>query len=144
MKIIKPDSFLAYYAFEKKVNPQKKLWWMKVRRKDVEDIDSLVELSHNRDSVETQKDWDVIEALLKFFIVRWPIEFAEFKKTVPQIRSTRRRGGYTENKEMMYLASLPPRFERLIKAVFPRQQFDKEFIYKLIRKYKIFSVGGES
>jgi len=144
MKIIKPDPFLAVYKYEKMEHPEKKLWWLAVKEKDVDDVDKLVELSHgNRETVERPQDWVILEELLKFFINRWPEEFTEFKKTVPQIRASRRKGGYTQNKEMMYLASLPPRFERLIKAVFPRQQFDKDFIYKLIRRYKVFSIGGE-
>jgi hypothetical protein len=144
MKIIKPDPFIPIYKFEKTQHPEKKLWWLALRQKDVEDVDRLVGLSHgNRETVETPKDWAILEEVLKFFINRWPEEFKEFKEAVPQIKATRRRGGYTQNKEMMYLASLPPRFERLIKAVFPKQQFDKEFVYKLINRYKIFKVGGE-
>lgn len=143
MKIIKLDPFLPLYEAEKLMNPSKKMWWIQVRKQDVEDIDRIVELSKgNRDTIKTESDWQVFNELLKFFIYRWPSEFEEFKKTIPQIRATRRDGGYSANKEMMYIASLPPKLERLIKTVFPAQQFNKNFIYKLISRYTIFRVGG--
>jgi hypothetical protein len=141
MKIVKPDPFTPYYAFEKRKNPEQKLWWMAARRRDVESIDRLVELSHGRDRVETRTDWDALGEVLKFYVTRWPQEFLEFRQVVPQIRDSRRTGGYTTNKEMKYLASLPPRLERLIKYTFPAQQFDKKFVYKFISKYKVFRVG---
>jgi len=145
MKIIKPDTFTPFYILEKQRHPDKKLWWLQVRQKDLDDVDKLVALSHgNRDTVQSPQDWDIIEELLKFFVTRWPREWEEFAKVIPQIKGTRRTGGYSKSKEMMYLASLPPRFERLIKAVFPLQQFNKDFIYKLVNKFKVFKVGGEN
>jgi len=143
MNIDTPDPFISIYAFEKHKNPEKKLWWVQVSKKDLEDVDRLVELSHgHRDVVSTQKDWTVVEELLKFYSARWPVEFDEFKKTIPQIKATRRKGGYSVSKEIKYVASFPPRFERLIKSVFPLQQFNKDFIYKFIRKFTLFKVGG--
>jgi len=145
MKIVKPDTFLPFYILEKQQKPDKKLWWLQVTKKDVDDVDRLVALSHgNREIVQSPKDWEIMEELLKFFVTRWPREWEEFAKVIPQIKGTRRTGGYSKNKEMMYLASLPPRFERLIKAVFPLQQFNKDFIYKLVNKFKVFKVGGEN
>ena len=145
MKIVKPDTFLPFYILEKQQKPDKKLWWLQVRKEDVDDVDRLVALSHGkRETVQSPKDWEIIEELLKFFVTRWPREWEEFAKVIPQIKATRRTGGYSKSKEMMYLASLPPRFERLIKAVFPLQQFNKDFIYKLVNKFKVFKVGGEN
>lgn len=142
--IIKPDKYIPFYALEKQKDPKKKLWWLQVRRQDIDDVDNLVELAHgSRESIRSEQDWVVFDNLLKFYIMRWPREFEEFRKTVPQIRATRRSKGYSASKEMMYLASLPPRLERLIKIIFPLQKFNKDFIYKLIRKYKIFRIGGE-
>jgi hypothetical protein len=143
MNILKTDSYLPAYVLEKKQNPDKKLWWLQVKRKDLEDVDRLVAISHgNRETVKTAQDWMVLEEILKFYISRWPNEFLEFRKTVPQIRATRRTGGYTKDKGIKYVASLPPRFENLIKIIFSLQVFDKTFVYKLINKFKIFKVGG--
>jgi hypothetical protein len=143
--IQKVDPYLPFYILEKQQHPEKKLWWLKVRQRDLDDVDRLVALSHGkREECNTPKDWEIMEALLDFFVNRWPSEWEQFAKTIPQIRATRRQGGYSQNKEMMYVASLPPRFERLIKAVFPLQSFNKDFIYKLITKFKVFKVGGET
>jgi len=145
MSIIKPDSYTPFYILEKQQHPEKKLWWLKVRQRDLDDIDRLVALSHgHREECRSPKDWEIMEALLDFYVNRWPSEWEEFSKTIPQIRVTRRKGGYSQNKEIMYVASLPPRFERLIKAIFPLQSFNKDFIYKLVTKFKVFKVGGET
>ena len=141
--IVKPDTFLLFYKLEKEQNPDSKLYWLAMRRKDIEDVDRLVELSHgNRENIKSAEDWKILEEVLAFFVRRWPEEFAQFKTTIPKIRASRKPGGYSDSKEMMYVASLPPRLERLIKSVFPHQQFNKTFIYKLISKYKIFRIGG--
>jgi hypothetical protein len=144
-KIERVDPYLPFYVFEKQQNPQSKLWWVAVKQKDLDTIDKLVEISKGkRETVTSEKDWEIMAELLKFFENRWPEEFKEFKEVIPQIRATRRAGGYSKNKETMYLGALPPRFERLIKAIFPRQQFNKDFMYKLVNRYKLFKVGGET
>ncbi len=143
--IIKPDPHLARYVFEKQQNPDRKLWWLAVKRRDLEDVDRLVEISHgNRESIKTSQDWQVLDELLKFFAYRWPTEFKDFIEAMPKIKESRNPGGYSKNKEMMYLAALPPRLEGLIKTLFPLQEFNKDFMYKLIRKYRIFRVGGKN
>jgi len=145
-KIYQTDPYLPFYTLEKSLNPKKKLYRMQVRRRDLNDIDRLLEISKgHRETVSTQADWEVLDEVLKFFVNRWPHEFKDFRDAMPQIRATRNRGGYSKNKETMYLGALPPRFERLIKTMFPLQQMgNKEFMYKLVNRYsKLFKVGGE-
>jgi hypothetical protein len=143
-KIVKPDSYLPFYILEKQQNPQKKMWWLALKQRDVDTIDHLVEISKGkRETVSSAKDWEIMDELLSFFIQRWPNEFNDFKESMELIRQSRLKGGYSRSGEIKYTASLPPRLERLIKAIFPLQQFNKEFIYKLINHYKIFKVGGE-
>jgi hypothetical protein len=45
---------------------------------------------------------------------------------------------------MKYVGALPNRLERLIKVIFPYQHWNKEFVNKLVKRFKIFKVGGEN
>lgn len=112
-------------------------------KKDVEDVNYLVRLSHLcGGSVTTDKDWQVIAKLFEFWTRRWPDEWQEFGKTIIDIRQTRlNKRGVSASNEIKYVGALPPKFVRLIKAIFPEQQFDKKFVYSLTNKIKITKVG---
>ncbi len=143
MSIIKPDPYLAHYIFEKETNPDAKIVLKAFRKSVVETVDNIVALAHGqRDFVVNESDWKVVEALCNFFAYQWPQEFEEFKATIPDIRSSRNDGGYSENKEMMYVGAIPPRLMKLIKAIFPAQQWDKKFTNKFVNRFKLFKVGG--
>ena len=142
MDIQTVDPYLPHYIYEKATNPKTRLVWRVYAKDIVRTIDKIVEMARGqRDKVKSGKDWEIVEELLKFFAVKWPAEFNEFRSAIPDIRSSRRDGGYSENKEIKYVGALPVRFMRLIKAVFPEQQFDKKFIYKLVRRIPLFRVG---
>jgi hypothetical protein len=143
MDIQRVDPHLPNYVYEKSVHPDAPIVWRQYEKTVVEDVDKIVELSHgNREVVKTSKDWEILEELLKFYIKRWPQEFAEFKETIPNIRHSRRDGGYSKSKETMYVGAIPPRFMKLIKVIFPQQQFDKKFVWKMVTKIPLFRVGG--
>ena len=132
------------YAFEKMQHPEQVMVLRAFKRKDVDDVERLVQISRgNREKVESESDWAVLTELVNFYVERWPDEWTEFHKSMPDIRGTRRGGGYSESKEMKYLAAIPLRLERLIKAVFPLNQFNKDFSNKFVRRFKVFKVGGE-
>ena len=142
--IIKTDPYIPVYAYEKQQNPNAPIVWRQFERSVVDDVDRIVELAHgNRDEITLESDWEVFEELLKFYSKRWPQEFKEFCQSVKEIRRTRSYKGYSKSKEMMYVGSIPERFMRIVKVVFPKQQFDKKFIWKMVKRYKIFKVGGE-
>lgn len=143
MKIDKVDNYMPLYAYEKATNPDKVMIMRAFRQKDVEDVDRLVELSKgNRETVKTDEDWNVLANIIVFYIQRWPNEWMEFRNSMPDIRQTRKSGGYSGSKEIKYLAALPFRLERLIKVIFPHNQFNKSFSNKFIKKFKVFQVGG--
>lgn len=143
-KIIKPDPYLSAYVYEKQTNPSAPIVWRQFEKSAVEDVDHLVELAQgSRQTVTTDKDWQVVEEILKFYYRRWPYEYNEFVNSVKEIRETRKKSGYSSSKEILYVGALPPRFERIVKTIFPLQQFNKKFIWKMVRKFKIFKVGGE-
>lgn len=114
------------------------------KRDVVETVDSIVELAHGqRDFIKSENDWKVVEELLKFWAKKWPHEYIEFKQSVADIRETRADGGYSKSKEIKYVGALPSqRFMKMIKAIFPAQQWDKTFTQKFVNKFPLFKVGG--
>lgn len=143
MDIQTVDPYLSAYVYEKATNPSKKLFWRAYKENQVRTVNKIVELARGkREIVKTLDDWDIVEELLRFFASEWPAEFNEFRKSIPDIRSSRRDGGYSESGEIKYVGAMPPRFMKLIKAIFPFQQFDKKFVNKLVRKIPLFKVGG--
>ena len=142
--IHKPDNHLATYILEKQMYPEAKILLRAYKRDVVESVDSIIELAHGqRDYVKSDSDWKVVEALLKFWSNKWPFEYREFKQSISDIRETRNDGGYSESKEIKYIGALPSqRFMKMIKAIFPAQQWDKNFTQKFVNKFPLFKVGG--
>lgn len=143
-RIIKPDPYIGLYKAEKLMNPQTKIMLRQFERSLVEEVDSIVELAHGeRDAVTTESDWKVFEELMKFWAKRWPEEYYEFKEVVKDIRETRNDGGYSASKEIRYVGALPSqRFMKMVKAIFPMQQWDKKFTSKFVKRFPLFKVGG--
>ncbi len=141
--IQKPDQHLASYIYQKQTDPDSKILLRVYQKHIVDAIDRIVEMAHGqRESVTSENDWKVVEELLRFFARQWPNEFNNFKNAIPDIRSSRREKGYSESKEIMYIGSIPPRFMKLVKAIFPTQQWDKKFINKLVKRFPLFKIGG--
>ena len=132
----------AKRPFEDKVRPRDPLR-RQFRRDDVAEVDKLIELAGDaREDVKTESDWRLVEIIAQFFMQRWPNEFTEFYKTIPQIRDTRRSKGYSSTKEIKYVGALPFRLMKLIQIIFPYQQFDKKFVYRLVKRIPLLKVGG--
>lgn len=113
------------------------------RQEDVEAADLILKKSgYNRTAVESESDWQVIDMIVSFFSLRWPEEAQEFQQTLRDVKASRKPKGDSDSKEMRYLTALPIRLTKLIKAVFPFQQFDKKFMYKFLKKYPVLKVGG--
>lgn len=145
-KLVSTDPYMSLYAYEKAENPDQVMVMRAFRKRDVEDVERLIEISKgNRETVKTDDDWNVLANVIVFYIQRWPDEWMEFRKTIPEIRNTRntRKGhGYSDSGEIKYLAAIPFRLERLIKAIFPYQHYDKKFSNQFIKRFKVFQVGG--
>jgi hypothetical protein len=142
--IIKPDQHLATYIYEKQTNPDAQIVLRQYQREVVEMVDSIVELAHGeRDFVKSENDWKVFEELLIFWMKQWPEEYIEFKDAIKDIRETRGTGGYSKSKEIKYVGALPSqRFMKMVKAIFPAQQWDKKFTQKFVNRFPLFKVGG--
>lgn len=139
--IIKPDQWGDYYAAEKQMDPSAPIVLKSFQRKMVDAVDHIIELAHGqRDFVTSESDWKVVEELIVFFAREWPSEWEEFKAAMPDIKQLK-GSGYSESKEMFHLGSVPPRLMKMVKAIFPAQQWDKKFANKLVKRFPLFKVG---
>ena len=138
-----PDPYISQYVYEKASDPNARIVWKQYEKRLVDRTDRIVELAHGeRDVVKSASDWDVVEELLKFWYEEYPLEYKEFKSSVVDIRRSRNSDGYSKSRDTRYLGALPPRFMRMIKAIFPFQQFDRAFTNKLVNRIPLFKVGG--
>ena len=119
-----------------------------MKKSDVEAVDYLLRISGIRSKVETIDDWGIIAKLFEFYTRRWPEEWANFVESIKDIRATRaRKDGYSKEhgKEgTRYLASVPLYLMKLIKIIFPEQQWDREFTEKFVNNIKITRVGEKT
>ena len=137
------DPYIDHYIYEKTTDPTANIVWKQYQKRLVDRTNKIIELAHGeRDVVKSQSDWTVLEELARFWADEFPQEYQEFKASIPDIRGSRNDGGYSKSREMKYLGALPPRFIKMIRVIFPFQQFDKSFMYKLIKKFPMFKIGG--
>jgi hypothetical protein len=119
--------------------------YIPVKKTDIQAIDYLVKIGRGKQTVSSAHDWMILAKVFEFWTRRWPDEWQEFAKTVKDIKATRLNSkGTSASGEIKYVGVLPPRFERLIKVIFPMQEFNKEFVYKLTRNIKITKVGEKN
>lgn len=139
------DSYLPVYEFQKTQEKDFKYQMVPMIKRDVDDADYLTKISQGRDDVVTASDWAVVAKVFEFWTRRWPYEWKEFAESVKDIKDTRaRKDGYSRDQGrsgVRYLAALPPRFERLLKATFPNLTWTRDFVDKLIRNIQIVQVG---
>ena len=132
----------TFYSIPAFLGDTNKMQYIPVIKGDLDAVDYLTKLGRGRTSVKTSDDWYVIGKIFEFWTRKWPHEWREFGKTIKDIRATRRsKTGKSASGEIKYVGALPPRFMRLIKIMFPYQQFNKEFVYKLVKNIKIVKVG---
>lgn len=142
MSIIKPDPYLAPYIYEKETNPDAVIVLKQYEKRIVDRINHIVELAHGeRDTITSENDWKVFEELLVFFKEEWSNEFNQFRESASDIRQAKGEG-YSKSREILHVGSIPPRLMKLVKAIFPSQQWDKKFVNKLVKRFPLFKVGG--
>lgn len=114
-------------------------------RKMVEAVDYLLKISGPRNDVVTANDWMVVGKIIEFWCRTFPGEWNSFQGTIKDIRGTRaRKDGYSKDKGRAgtrYLAAIPPRLMKMIKIIFPQQQWDREFTDKFVKNFKFSQVG---
>lgn len=111
----------------------------------VEGVDYLVRLSRGRTDVVTSDDWVLVAKIVEFWSRMYPQEWSDYIASMNMIKGTRaRKDGYSREKGregVRYLAAVPERLMRLIKVVFPQQQWNREFTEKFTGNIKVSRVG---
>lgn len=138
-----PDPLLSAYVYEKMTDPNANIVWKQYEKRLVDRTNRIIELAHGeRDVVKSQSDWDVVGELLNFWYEEYPNEYQEFRGSITEIRRSRNADGYSSSREIKFVGALPPRFMKMIKVIFPFQQFDKSFVNKLVKRIPMLKVGG--
>lgn len=114
-----------------------------MRQSSAEVIMKMADGSTGR--VETDKDWQVLEALFKIWVVNNKSEYKQavhghkfFRKVAKdKFASSKEKGGA----KIRHLITWPPMLLALIESVYPQQKTqDKKFIIKFINKFPMFKV----
>lgn len=111
--------------------------------------DSLVQVAHDNISpngfIETDKDWNVVEAIFKVWAARYPDDYRQFGESQKQVRANSFNDlGITKGKggaEMQHQLNLPQKFDEMFRSLYPNQKFTKKFIQQLARKFPVFTVA---
>jgi hypothetical protein len=137
------DPYISHYVYEKMTDPTANIVWKQYEKRLVDKTNRIIELAHGeRDAIKSQSDWAVVGELLKFWYEEYPMEYQEFKSSVLDARRSRNADGYSSTREIKFVGAIPPRFMKMIKVIFPFQQFDKAFVNKLVKRFPMFKVGG--
>lgn len=113
-----------------------------VPRSDLEAVDRLINIAPNATDIKSERDWMIVGKIFEFWSRRWPEEWQAYVESMDLIKQTRLNAqGYSKSREIRYVGALPLRLERIIKVIFPFQQFDKNFVYELTKRIKITKVG---
>lgn len=139
-----PDQFKPLYEFERSTNPDFSYDLRPINKTFVRAVDILLEKTGNRNFVRTEQDWEAMEEVFRFYWKRWPGDAKEFSEIIPDIRKMSAPGGYSKSKEIKYVGAVPPLLMKLIKIIFPDQQWDKKFSNTFVKRYKMFNVGGRT
>lgn len=139
--IHKLDQYIDLYRVEKMMNPTAVIVAKQFQKRIVSAVDRIVELSHGeRDFIKSDSDWKVVGEIIKFFANEWPNEWIEFKNAMGDIKQIKGEG-MSRSRGIMHVGSIPPRLMKMIKIIFPAQQWDKKFTSKFVRRFPLFKVG---
>jgi hypothetical protein len=109
-----------------------------VPAKVIKGADHLVRLSKMTSpegKVATSKDWYVLEEMIKVYKSMYPSDYRSFARTASAIRVSHRNttGGIAKEHggaEIRHTLELPQKLYEMLMVMFPRQNLDKEFVYK--------------
>lgn len=122
------------------------IYYVEVPRRKVQIIDRLVELSKNSGTtIESEKDWEIVEKLFEFFKTEFPEDYAYFLQGIAQMRRDHNYGTamIKEGDSMVqHQMEIPEKFAELIYAIFPDQKFDRDFVRGLAKTLPILKVAS--
>lgn len=109
-------------------------------------VDKLLELSKQRgypQIVSSDKDWEIIEFMIKIFATLYPEHWADFQRKQKEMKaaqknkhaSNREKGGA----EVRHLLEIPKPLAEMIMKMFPMQRLqDKKFATEFARRLPLF------
>jgi hypothetical protein len=103
--------------------------------------DKLIEIAHrngSQDSVTHETDWKTIEFMYKGFKILYPKSARDFEKIMQMTRTATRfnKGISTEGSaKLQYMMEIPAPFYRMMKVIFPLQEWDRKFVNKFVSHF---------
>lgn len=110
-------------------------------------IDYLDRLSKHRSPegiVETDKDWHILREMFKVWLTVYPLDAKDFVDNARTYKTHNQvsKGIIKEHGGAMiqHKLEVPEKLYKMIELMFPRQNFDKEFVEKLMSELPILNV----
>ena len=114
----------------------------------VEFVDKLIEIAKkhgSKDYVETSYDWKTIEFIYRGFRIFFPKTAEDFEKHMNDVRVNSNKTGSAKGEggaEVQLQMELPLPLYQMIKSIFQKQVWDKQFIKEFAKHFPQFK-GGE-
>jgi len=106
-------------------------------------VDALVKVAKPCGKTVTKEyDWKVIEKIIKMWQVLYPEESEYFNKSMQTWRSHTKKSGIAKGKGgamIQHKLEMPQKLHGLIMAIFPDQKWDKKFVNKFAKRFKLFA-----
>ena len=114
-------------------------------REQVMIIDKIVELvKDSQGVVETSNHWKAISLMFDLFRKEFPAHYDAFVEEIKQYRlATASNKGIIKDDagdSIQHQMEIPERFFQYVRAIFPDQKWDREFLKKLAQELPIFKV----
>ena len=95
--------------------------------------------------VETNKDWQVVEAVFKVWVLNYKHEFMQAKKDQKMLRNIAKNKYASDEPKggavIRHVVNYPTGFTRLMGSIYPEQKLqDKKFIKRFLKIIPLFQV----
>ena len=117
------------------------------RQEIVNAVDTIVLAAKKNGSysgtVQTEADWKTMSTIVKVWSILFPDDYKSFIKNLAKVKSSL-KNRHASNKEgeavIQHQLSIPELLYILIRSVFPHLKWDKKFVAKFAKRYKMFKV----
>ena len=109
----------------------------------VQVVDAIIKLAKGRGKrVTGEKDWDVIEKVIRMWQTLYPQESKFFYDSMKKWRVNSKPSGINREKGgamIQHKLEVPQKLYQLIEAVYPDQKWDKRFVEKFAKRFELFA-----
>ena len=109
----------------------------------VQTIDALVKLAKPCGKIiKTEYDWTVLEQTIRVWQTLYPQESEMFYKSMKKWWANTKRLGVSKEKGgamVQHKLEVPQKLYQMIEAIFPNQKWDKKFVEKFAKRFRIFA-----